>query len=358
VAAPRRSLPKPPAVARVLERVTKTARAHDMFRPGETVLVHVSGGPDSVCLLESLVRLRRLFRIRLEVFHLDHGLREDSGDDAAYVRRLAARHGLPIHLRVAGSAPRKGWSIEAWARSERWNVANDIRKAIGANVLAEGHTLDDQAETVLLNVIRGTGLTGAGGIAPAYGADQEGRSFVMVQPLIDVERADVEAFCRSIHLRPRRDPMNADVSFLRPAIRHDVIPAIERAVGRDVKRPIARTAENLRADRRALDRQTMVAFRDVVDRRYADGHARFDARKLLELDPVVARRVIRFALFNLVSGDEPGPWSKDAIDAVLDLARGRPGRRRDLPFGSTAVRERGYVHVSFDPPADGASSEG
>jgi tRNA(Ile)-lysidine synthase len=327
-----------------------------MFRPGETVLVSVSGGPDSVCLLESLVRLRRLLRIRLEVFHLDHALRADSVDDAAYVRKLAARHALPCHVRVAASEPQKRWSVEAWARGERWHAWNAVRKDVGATVIAEGHTLDDQAETVLLNVIRGTGLTGAGGIAPAYGADAASRIFVVVQPLIDVERSEVEAFCRSLRLRPRRDPMNEDTRLLRPAIRHAVVPYIERAVGRDVKRPIARTAENLRADRRALDRLTWTPFADVVEGSHVEGRARFDVPKLLELDPVIARRVIRLALYNVVSDSDPGPWSKDAIDAVLDLANGRPGRRRDLPFGSTAVRERGYVHVSFDPPSAGASS--
>ena len=96
---------RPPAVARVLERVTATVREHDLLQPGELVLVCVSGGPDSVCLLESLVRLRRLFRVRLEVFHFDHRLRAGSEADAAYVRRLAARLGLPFHLRVAGDAP-------------------------------------------------------------------------------------------------------------------------------------------------------------------------------------------------------------------------------------------------------------
>lgn len=361
MAAPRRSLPKPPAVARVLERVTRSAREHDMFRPGETVLVSVSGGPDSVCLLESLVRLRRLFRIHLEVFHFDHALRDDSAEDAAYVRRIAGRHGLPVHVRVAGSEPAKGWSVEAWARTERLNVRNDVRKEIGATIVAEGHTLDDRAETVLLNVIRGTGLEGAAGIVPVSGERLGGRrakySYREVQPLIDVERAEVEAFCRALRLRPRRDPMNEDPRYLRAAIRHRVLPAIERAVGRDVKRPIARTAENLRADRDELDRQTVLAARRIVGgERGRD--VRFDVGPLLELSPVLARRVVRMGLYHTLSSDEAAPWSRDAIEAVLDLARGRPGRRRDLPNGSTAVRERGYVRVSFGSPSPGPSPRG
>jgi tRNA(Ile)-lysidine synthase len=357
VAATSRSLPRPPAVARVLERVTRTARAHDMFRSGETVLVHVSGGADSVCLLESLIRLRRLFRIRLEVFHFDHRLRDDSAADAAYVRRLAERHRVPFHLGVARSRPAAGMSVEAWATRERGNAGNDVRTEVGAAVIAEGHTLDDQAETVLLNIIRGTGLDGVAGIVPAARSGDGGPSFACVQPLIDVERSDVESFCRALGLRPRRDPMNDDTRFLRAALRHRVLPEIERAVGRDVRHTIARTAENLRADRDELDRQTVLALRRVVDTAHARD-VRFDVGRLLELSPALAARVIRMGVSSVRSGDEVSPWTRDAIEAVLDLAGGRPGRRRDLPNGSTAVRDRRYVRVSFASLASGPPPEG
>ena len=118
---------RPPAVARVLERVTATVREHGLLQPDEAVLVCVSGGPDSVCLLESLVRLRRLLRVRLEVFHFDHRLRSGSSVDAAYVRRLAARHRLPFHVRAAQDAPSEGSSVEAWATTRRTDAANDVR---------------------------------------------------------------------------------------------------------------------------------------------------------------------------------------------------------------------------------------
>ena len=98
---------RPPAVARVLQRVTATAREHEMFSPGDRVLVAVSCGPDSTCLLHSLSMLRRLFKIELEVFHFDHKLRPDSGKDAQYVKRMAAKLNLPFHLRVAETKPAK-----------------------------------------------------------------------------------------------------------------------------------------------------------------------------------------------------------------------------------------------------------
>ena len=147
---------RPPAVARVLERVTATAREHEMFLPGQTVLVAVSGGPDSVCMLESLVRLRRLFRIRLEVFHFDHGLRKDSAADAR-VRRRAWR--IDTACRSICARPRrrrdKGASVEAWAREQRHFAIAEVTHETGAARTAIGHTMDDQAETVLIGLITG-----------------------------------------------------------------------------------------------------------------------------------------------------------------------------------------------------------
>jgi tRNA(Ile)-lysidine synthase len=335
---------RPPAVARVLERVTRTAREHEMFAAGDLVLVSCSGGPDSVCLLYSLWHLRRLFKIRLVVFHFDHKLRPDSAKDAVYVRGLAKRLKLPFHPREATDQPEKGVSVEAWASLRRGNAANDVRREMGGKAIAEGHTLDDQAETVLLNLIRGSGLEGIAGIDPGHGEHAR-----RVQPLFDVERTEVEAFCRALHLKPRRDPMNEDRRYLRAAIRHDVLPVLERATGRGVSKSIARTADLLRGDRDELSAVAVAAYQNTVDGdRGAD--VRFDAAKLRSLPPPVASRVIRLAVYNALSGDWAAPWSKEAIEAVLDLARGRPGRRRDLPEGLKAIRDKEYVHVSRSSP--------
>jgi tRNA(Ile)-lysidine synthase len=333
---------RPPAVARVLERVTRTVREHEMFAPGDRVLVCVSGGPDSVCLLSSLWHLRRLLKIRLEVFHFDHRLRDDSAKDAEYVLRLAERLKLPFHPGSSDDAPRKGESVEAWATVARMNAANEVRNEIDAAVMAEGHTLDDQAETVLLNLIRGGGLEAIGGIWPGT------RSDALVQPLIEVERDEVEAFCRALHLRPRRDPTNRDTKLLRNAIRLKVIPSIERATGREVKRPIARSAELLRADRVELYAVAVETMMQVVTD--GEGEQRFDAAALGALSKPVASRVVRLALFRIMSlGDGPA-WTREAVEAVIDLAAGRPGRRRDLPNGLKARREREYVSVSRTSP--------
>lgn len=326
---------RPPAVARVLERVTATARAHEMFLPGQMILVAVSGGPDSVCLLYSLHHLRRLFKLRLEVFHLDHRLRSGSASDAAYVRQLAARLGVPFHLRLAGSAPSKGESIEAWARTERLRHAAELCRETGAERIAEGHTLDDQAETVLIALIRGGGLEALAAIEPVLGRE--------VQPLIDVTRSEVEAFCRALHLRPRRDPTNLDTRLLRNAVRLEVIPAIERAVGRDVRATLARTAGVLRRDERELRLQASAAGEALVEE--SPSGLDIDANGLLGEPNAIASRVVRTAIYRM--GVVP---TEEAITSILDLAAGRPGRRRDLPDGLKVVRNKEYLSLSRPSP--------
>ena len=321
---------RPPAVARVLERVTATVRDHDMLRAGDLVLVEVSGGPDSVCLLSALDRLRRLLKIDLAVFHFDHRLREGSAADAAYVRRVAGRLGIPFHLREARGAPPAGMSVEEWARTVRNDAAAEARVEIGASRLADGHTRDDQAETILMGLVLGWGLSGLGAISPVNG--------VLVRPLLDVSRDEVEAYCRAARLRPHHDPTNADTRFLRNAIRLEAIPAIERATGRRVRDTFARTAGLLRQDAETLWSQALEVAEELVDA--SSGSFAVASEPLLELSRPMASRVVRRAL-----QVADLPWTEGTIDAVLDLAAGRPGRRRDLPLGLRATRDRGYVRV-------------
>src|SRR5207245_117422 len=183
------TLPRPPAVARVLRQVTATARRHAMFEPGSLVVVAVSGGPDSICLLHAMARLRRLFALDLACFHFDHGLRPESERDAVYVRRQAASLRVPCHLRRADSKPGRGESVEAWARGVRYRALNEVLEELGGGVAAVGHTADDQAETLLLAALRGGGLEALAGMRPV--------SRPIVRPLLEVPRKETVAFCRA-----------------------------------------------------------------------------------------------------------------------------------------------------------------
>jgi tRNA(Ile)-lysidine synthase len=333
---------RPAAVAKVLERIRTTSRRHELFLPGQVVVVAVSGGPDSVCLVESMQRLRRTLKVRLAVGHVDHGLRPSSAQDAAYVRAVAARLALPFHLRELGlGPPPPGRSGEEWARQHRYRAFAEIMREIGAERVATAHTRDDNAETVLLRLLTGSGTTGVGGIRHREGP--------YVRPLLDVGRDEVGAFCRSLHLRPRLDPTNADPAYaLRNALRLQGIPGLERALGRNVRDPLARSAALLVADDLELMRQ-MYAVWDDIYVETADGVG-LDAAGLLEVPRVVAARLVAQAIFRMGRS-----VTRSDIDGVLDLAEGRPGRRRTLTHAVAARRERVYVRLSLAPSPPGAS---
>lgn len=322
---------RPPSVARVLERVTRTARDHEMFGPGDRVLLGVSGGPDSVCLLYSLWHLRRLFKIELEVFHFDHRLRPDSAKDGDYVRRLADRLGLAFHLRAAEGAPGKGDSVESWARGRRNVAALDLAEELEAARIATGHTQDDQAETVLAWALMGD----LRAIAP--------RVDRWVRPLIQVPRSEVDDFCGALRLRPRIDSTNRDPKILRNALRLKAIPAIERATRRSVREPLARTGELINEQQGELTHQMYELWPSVFEE--TEDGARLRAESLVSAPRVIALRLVRQAIFRCGH-----PSTHADAEAVLDLARGRPGRKRDLPSGLKARREREYVSVSRSSP--------
>lgn len=338
---------RPPAVGRVLERVTGTVRRYGMFEPGQTILVACSGGPDSVCLLHTLHRLRRLFRIRLTVFHFDHRLRPGSERDLAYVKRQAQGLGIPLLSRSAEDQPARGQSVEDWARQARYAALGEAASRAGADAAALGHTLDDQAETVLLGLARGGGLEALSGMAPLATLPPGGLS--AARPLLETSRDETVAFCRALGLRPRRDPMNQDRRFLRTRVRLDLLPLLERALDRGVRSTLARSAEHLRADAAYLEGLASEAARSVVDVRA--GEVRLEVERLTALADPIAVRVARLALRVAAAAGtwEPGPGAAH-IEGVLDLARGSPGRRLDLPGDLVAERRKGYVRISRASP--------
>lgn len=336
--------PRPPAVARVLERVTATARDHRMFPPGTTVVVAVSGGADSLCLLHALHRLRRLLRIRLAVFHFDHGLHRASREHGAYVRRQASRLGVPLVARRAETRPGPGESVEAWARLARYAALSEVAGEVEADRAALGHTRDDQAETVLLGLVRGGGLEAVAAMEPVASIPPLG--LLAVRPLLEVTRAETEAFCRSLRLRPREDPTNRSRRFLRNRIRLDVLPYLERRLDRNLRATLARTAEHVRADAGYLESLASAAAMEVVT--VGEEDVRLDAEALGALPGPVGSRVVRDAI--RVAGAMGGGWEGDVgaahVRAVLDLAAGRPRRRVDLPGRLMAERGRGYVRLT------------
>jgi tRNA(Ile)-lysidine synthase len=301
-----------------------------LLDPGDHVLVGVSGGPDSVALLHALVILRPEYALRLTVCHVHHGLRPEADGDATFVEALAARLGCPVRV-VRIEVPRGGGrSPEEAARLARHAALGRVARVIGATRIALGHTGEDQAETVLMRVLQGAGPRGLAGI-PA----RRGR---IVRPLLDVDRATVEAHLAAYHLEAVDDATNRDPRFLRNQVRHGLLPLLAAQVGSRVPAALRRLA---RASREAVE-----ALDALVRPRLA-GHLaptpvgwRLGLGVFEGLPPGAVKAAVRLALVEVAAADHLGSGLRAAhLDALAELLTAAVGARVRLP--GAVVVERG-----------------
>ncbi len=242
------------------EQLLKTIRKQESIRPGDRVAAAVSGGADSVALLCLLLELRSELGIVLSVAHVNHKLRgEESDEDERFVASLARQHGLELDIRVAPvdgshiSEIRSG--IEAAARELRHGFFRQLAREGRATKIATAHTLDDQAETVLLRIFRGTGIRGLSGIHPQIVFEEQGRACgELVRPLLGFRRAALREFLRERGQSWREDSSNRDIAFLRNRVRHRLLPMIAEEFGEAAIEHMGELAEIARAEEEHWER--------------------------------------------------------------------------------------------------------
>jgi tRNA(Ile)-lysidine synthase len=301
-------------MATLLDQVRQTIEQNKLLSPGETVVVGVSGGPDSLCLLHLLCRLRADFSLSLHVAHLHHGLRgADADADARFVRDLAADWGLPCtveRIAVPALAEEHGLAFEEAARRARYSFLSRVASELGAQTIAVGHNADDQAETVLMHFIRGSGLAGLRGMLPktplsgyrlldVQSPDPRFPDFpipILIRPLLDTPRADIEAYCDFYGLEFRFDRSNLDTTYFRNWLRHEVLPLLEQH-NPGVKDVLRRTAQVVAADYALLRSLLEEAWADVV--REEGGRITFDLAAWRALPTSLQRSTLREAIRRL-----------------------------------------------------------
>ena len=320
-----------PAVAAIRLAVRQILADH---LPGELVLVACSGGADSLALACAASFVAPRLGLRCGAVTVDHGLQDGSAERAAEVVRLLRQRGLDPVESAAVVVGRTG-GPEAAARSARYEALDHFAGRLGARSVLLGHTRDDQAETVLLGLARGSGARSLAGMPARFGPGGRYR-----RPLLDLPRSVTEAACRAEGLTPWSDPHNADPHYTRSRVRHHLIPALADTLGPGMPEALARTARMLREDTEALDSW---AERELEVCVHPAGG--LDARALSRLPTAVRRRVIRLAA--LSAGAPAGTLAAvhiEAVDALvtswrgqgpLQLPGGIPVRRTDgrLVFG-------------------------
>jgi tRNA(Ile)-lysidine synthase len=334
--------PLPVQPRQVLHRVRATLRRRAMLAGGERVVVAVSGGPDSMALLHILRRLSDEWRLRLHVVHVDHGLHRASASHAAFVARIAAAWGLPVSVRrvaVRDLARRHRLSVEDAARRARYRALQQVARRVRASHIAVAHTADDQAETVLLWLMRGAAdpLAGMPSVRALDGLQ-------VVRPLIDVWRSDAEAYLVAEGVPFRHDPTNRLRGPLRNRVRQDLLPRLA-GYNPGVKAVLRRVAEQAADDAALLDRLARDAARAAVRRR--GRQVRLSAARLRELPVSLQRRVAYAAL--VAAGGNNRALAFVHIERLREMAAsGRVGDQADLP-GLRAERRDGTIVLCRAP---------
>jgi tRNA(Ile)-lysidine synthase len=321
----------------LLQKVRRTVRRHDLLPPGSVVLVGLSGGSDSVALTLLLLELARYggFQVAAAA-HLNHQIRPTAARDEAFCRGFAARLSLPLITETAdvpGYAAAQRLSLEDAARRLRYPFLERAAAQAAATVIAVGHTQDDQAETLLLKLARGAGMTGLGGIYP--------RRDTVVRPLLDVSRAELQAFLRERAQPWEDDESNADLANPRNRVRHRVLPALEEASGGAVRPALARAAALIREDGQWLDEEASRRYPGLCVQ--AAGAVEIDAARLAAEPLPIRRRVLLRALRSQAGGREVG---LEHVESALEVLAGQtaaadlPGSRLELKRGKLVLLQQ------------------
>lgn len=318
------------------------ASLEEMTRPGEFILLAVSGGPDSIALLRIMNELRESLKIRIAVAHFNHKARgADSDADEAFVVRTAQSLGVEL---VTDSADIKALlqnsatSFQETARRYRYEFLESSRDRLGATRIATGHNADDQAETLLINLLRGSGLRGLGGLTPL----QE----TLIRPLAACSRADIMGYLNANDIEYMTDASNTDPSYVRNRVRSELLPTLE-TFNPNIKEVLARTASILRQDERALSALAETTLKKLSQGGEEEGRIVLDLKTFRKEESFLQSRLVWTLLRKLYGGGSR--FSESHVDAALRLIlKGENGQTVQLPKNKSLVIENANAVFYFE----------
>ena len=323
------------------ERIRQTIVTARLLRAGDRVLVGVSGGPDSVALVHLLVSLKEELRLWLSVVHVDHQLRPDSARDAAFVEELAQRLEVPVTIvtrDVRAAITARGLSLEDGARRIRYDAFLEVARQHQVTRLALAHTADDQAETVMMRLIRGAGITGLTAIPLTRPLEE----VLVIRPLLGVRRQEVLAYLAAHGVAVRQDATNQDLRFLRNRIRAKLLPLLEHEYNPHMTVLLNQLAEQCRVDADFLRTAAQRYWKRLV--KSQDGHLVVRIEGFVKQPQALQRQLIRLAIQRL-QGDLTGFEFRHWLE-IEQLFTNRPaGTVLDLPGELQLERGRDRVIV-------------
>lgn len=348
------------------KRIRETIRRHNLIEKGDHVVLGLSGGPDSVCLFHVLCGMAEELSLTIHPVHVNHQLRPGAAEaDQKYVEELCARAGLKACVFTAdcnAMAEELGMTSEEAGRKVRYDAffqtAQDVTQKLAADggqpegkvKIAVGHNANDQAETVLFRILRGTGMDGIAGMAYAREERREGGSFPVVRPLLDTWREEVEAYCEEKSLEPVTDHTNGEELYARNKLRLDLLPYIEEKYNSNFQEGLVRMAKIAAADKEYLWEETARTYRNLRKPSEPDpeeassGEITLDWRGLADCHEALRHRVIVRAFGEIGLDRDITAERLEAADRIILGQAG--GKTVEFPHGYSLSVGKGAVHFT------------
>lgn len=317
----------------IFEKTLSTIKKYNLIENGDKIVIGLSGGPDSVCLLHILNRLKEVLDIEIYAAHLNHQIRGmEAQKDALYVSQLCESLGITFFVKsinVPKYCKEKKLSLEEGARKLRYEMFFEIKEKINANKIAIAHNMNDQAETVLMRMMRGTGLQGLKGIDYI-------RDNVIIRPILDIERSDIEAYCEEYKLNPRIDETNLENIYTRNKIRLELIPYMRDNFNSNITESIVRMSNSLKSDNNFIEEEAFKKFKEVV---FINGYnLEIKLDKYIDLHKSLKSRIIRNGI-KYVLGDTNFIDQKH-IEEIIELEdKNKIDKKIVLPRGLFVYRQ-------------------
>lgn len=316
-----------------------------MIDAADKVVVGVSGGADSLCLLFVLMEYQKSVPFSILAVHVEHGVRgEESHQDAKYVEALCREYQIPFvcrHFDVPRIAAEQKLSVEEAGRRVRYEAFEAAAKEWGGTKIAVAHNRNDQAETMLLHMARGSGLTGAGGIRPVRGN--------IIRPLLSCSRPEIEDYLKKKGISWRTDRTNEETEYTRNAIRHHILPMMEQEINAGVVEHLCCLGEDIQKTERFLEKTAEKALESIAF--FEHENVRIIAKPFWEEEEVIKERMIRQCLMHIGCGLKD--LKREHQTGILSLFEGTSGRTIVLPGGWRAVREFEEVRIYKEEKRDG-----
>ncbi len=310
------------------DKIINNIKKYNLIENGDKVIVGVSGGPDSISLLDVLLKIKKeeIINFNLIVCHVNHMIRKEAGDDEEYVKNYCKKNNITFYskkIEVEKIAKQEKIGTEEAGRKERYNFFYDILKKENANKIATAHTKNDNVETVLMNIIRGSSTSGLVGIEPIREK--------LIRPLFNCERKEIEKYCKENNLNPRIDKTNFENTYTRNKIRNMLIPYIQQNFNPNIIDSIDRLSSLAKEENKYMENTVIKCFQDlkIEDKEIEGNVIVLDLKKFNSLEGVIKNRIVLYTI-NVLLGTRKGIEKKN-IDDIIKLCSNNIGNKFLIP---------------------------